>query len=198
MAYGKDTQHVEVKNVGCITFLLILAHKTALFVLVNGLVIIFAAMKDYFLSLFNYDKHASELIVNVILASDSNEKAVRLMSHLLGAQQVWYNRCTNQNAIGGAIWPDWEAGALLPIITENYVKWNSFLQGLDAAGFEKPITYTDSKGNPYSNRLSDILTHVINHGTHHRAQAGVYLKSDGAPLPLTDFIFYIRNLPNEK
>ncbi len=48
------------------------------------------------------------------------------------------------------------------------------------------------KGNEFSSRLADMITQVTNHGTHHRAQIGQLLKVDGVNLPITDYIFYIR------
>lgn len=151
-------------------------------------------MKDYFLSLFQYDKYAGELIIDAILANDGNREAARLLAHMLAAQQIWYKRCNDLPAIGGSLWPDWDAAALSTILAENHAKWVAYLSRLDSSDFETTISYRDSKGNPFSNRLTDILTHVINHGTHHRAQAGIYLKTAGITLPATDYIFYIRNL----
>jgi uncharacterized damage-inducible protein DinB len=69
----------------------------------------------------------------------------------------------------------------------------TYLDGLQPDDFEKIISYKNSRGDAFENRLSDILAHVINHGTHHRAQIGQQLKSGGLEnLPITDYIFYIR------
>ena len=49
-------------------------------------------------------------------------------------------------------------------------------------------------GAPYEDKLLGILSHVINHGTHHRAQMGQQLLFAGATeLPPTDLIFYLRD-----
>ncbi|MDB5154777.1 MAG: hypothetical protein JWR54_3528, partial [Mucilaginibacter sp.] len=55
------------------------------------------------------------------------------------------------------------------------------------------ISYKNLKGDDFENKLSDVLAHLINHGTHHRAQVGQHLKLAGVELPNTDYIFYIRN-----
>ncbi len=54
-----------------------------------------------------------------------------------------------------------------------------FLNRAEPGDFEKTISYKNSKGDDFKNRLTDILTNVINHGTHHRAQAGQHLKLAG-------------------
>jgi uncharacterized damage-inducible protein DinB len=62
--------------------------------------------------------------------------------------------------------------------------------------FERLISYKSLRGDAFENKLIDILGHVINHSTHHRAQAGQYLKIAGTDLPITDYIFYLRENMN--
>jgi uncharacterized damage-inducible protein DinB len=151
-------------------------------------------MKSYFTRLFNYDRCVNEIILKTIIAANEPEKPVQLMAHLLAAQQVWYNRCNDLPAFGGALWPDWKAGSFEQLITDNHGRWISFLNKIDDADFEKSIEYQNSKGDTFSNKLADILAHVINHGTHHRAQAGQHLKFVGTSIPMTDYILYLRQL----
>ncbi len=151
-------------------------------------------MKDYFIRLFNYDKWANQAVLNAIREADGPEKPVRLMAHLLAAQQIWLGRCKGEPVIGAALWPDWEADKFERLIRDNSDAWLNYLNTVTTADFEKNIYYKNLKGIAYQNKLVDILTHVINHGTHHRAQAGQQLKFAGAEtLPITDYIFYIRD-----
>lgn len=151
-------------------------------------------MKTYFTRLINYDRYANELILNAIIEANEPEKPVQLMAHMLTAQQVWYNRCNKLPAFGGTIWPDWKADSFELLIIDNHNKWIAFLNKIDDADFEKQIKYQNLKGEAFSNKLTDILAHLINHGTHHRAQAGQLLKLEGVSLPITDYIFYLRQL----
>ncbi len=150
-------------------------------------------MKTYFLKLFNYDQFANKAILKAIIDAGEPELAVKLMAHLLAAQQIWLNRCKGLPAIGGALWPDWKADIFEKLIDNNHTAWVDFINGLSEADFQKIIPYKNSKGDSYENQLEDVLAHLINHGTHHRAQAGQQLKLAGSEkLPLTDYIFYIR------
>lgn len=154
-------------------------------------------MKNYFTHLFDYDKFANELMVKVLLENNNSEKATQLMAHLLAAQQVWYNRCNNLPASGSPLWPDWKADTFGQTIQDNYTAWSKFIAGLKEADFERRIPYQNSKGDAFNEQLVDILAHVINHGTHHRAQAGQHLKLAGLEnLPLMDYILYVRSFPN--
>jgi uncharacterized damage-inducible protein DinB len=152
-------------------------------------------MKAYFIQLFNYDRYANQQILETILTTNNAEKAVQLIAHLLGAQQVWFKRCKGEPAVNGAIWPDWPANTMGQIIEHNHRAWINYLDDLDTDDFNKLISYKNSQGTEYKNKLVDVLAHLINHGTHHRAQAGQQLKFAGVEkLPVTDYIFYIRGL----
>jgi uncharacterized damage-inducible protein DinB len=154
-------------------------------------------MKTYFTRLFNYDCHVNKIMVETIIKAGSPVKPVQLMAHLLAAQQIWLNRCKGLPAIGGALWPDWKTDTFAGLINDNHTGWINHLDTLQPTDFEKLISYKNSKGDNFQNKLSDVLAHLINHGTHHRAQAGQHLKEAGIEiLPSTDYIFYIRALNN--
>ena len=150
-------------------------------------------MKDYFTRMFGYDLFANKILAETISKVNNPEKPVKLMAHLLAAHQIWLNRCKGLPAPGGALWPDWPADSLNDIIDQNGEAWRDYVKGLQAEDFDKVISYKNSKGEPFESKLTDVLAHVINHGTHHRAQAGQHLITAGIEkLPPTDYIFFIR------
>jgi len=119
------------------------------------------------------------------------------MSHLFTAQQTWLKRCKALPAPGGPLWPeDWEPETFASIIDNTHQEWVEYLETLAEEDFDKVVSYESSAGR-FQNTLSDIIAHVINHGTHHRAQVGQYLKLSGVQLPLTDYILYVRQLNNK-
>jgi uncharacterized damage-inducible protein DinB len=76
-------------------------------------------------------------------------------------------------------------------IEANAHGWKAYLESVH--DFNQSITYQNQSGKTYANVLSDILSHVVNHGTHHRAQIGQLLKFGGLEhLPVTDYIAYLR------
>ena len=117
------------------------------------------------------------------------------MAHLLTAQQIWLNRCKDLPPVTTALWSRGETDTFATIIKINSESWLNYLDTLHPGDFEKIINYKNSQGDSFQSKLSDILAHVINHGTHHRAQIGQQLKFSGIEgLPNTDYIFYIRQL----
>jgi uncharacterized damage-inducible protein DinB len=151
-------------------------------------------MKDYFIRLFKYDQYTNQQLLAVIRQTDNPENTIRLMGHLLAAQQRWVSRCLKEDVAQNDLFPQKETMPFEEIIANNSQKWLSFLEEIDADDLNSVITYKNTQGAEYSNTVADILTQVINHGTHHRAQIGQQLKLAGAPsLPVTDYISFIRN-----
>jgi uncharacterized damage-inducible protein DinB len=152
-------------------------------------------MKEYFARLLNYDRHENLLITGMILEAGSPQKPVQLIAHLLAAQQVWLSRCEGKPAPNNPLWPDWPADSLIHTIEHNHSGWSAFLETITDEDLDKIVSYKNSRGESFENRLIDILGHMINHGTHHRAQVGQHLKMAGVEtLPYMDYIFYIREL----
>ncbi len=154
-------------------------------------------MKNYFIRQLQYDRYANGLILNSIKDNGSPEKARAVMAHLLSSQQVWLMRCKEEKAKGEVVlWPDWPVNNFENLIAENSKSWIAFLSQLkDDDRLLRRVSYSSLKGEPFSNTLADILTHLINHGTHHRSQIVQCLKQNGAQsFPITDYIFYIREM----
>ena len=52
--------------------------------------------------------------------------------------------------------------------------------------------YKNTKGNTFENSFSQVLFHIVNHGTHHRGQINLLLKREDLPTLVNDYIFYRR------
>jgi uncharacterized damage-inducible protein DinB len=131
-------------------------------------------MKDHFIDLFQYDRFASVTILKASVEAGMPGRSAGIMAHLLVAQRLWLDRC--KTIATGA--------------------WLDFMEGLHPADFDKPISYANTKGERTEIRLVDILTQVINHGTHHRAQIGQEVKLAGIDPPNTDYFSFVRYVKN--
>jgi uncharacterized damage-inducible protein DinB len=151
-------------------------------------------MKNYFINLLNYDKYCNLLLLKLILEAGEPEKPAQLMAHLLAAQQVWLGRLQGfDNPPAAALWPAGDAKTFEQIINSNHTDWLSFVNQLVDNDMSKIISYKNFQNVLCESTMSDIFTHVINHGTHHRAQVGQHLKLAGiSALPTTDYIAFTR------
>lgn len=150
-------------------------------------------MKKHFIKMFNYDRFANRAMLDAIEAAGAPQEALRLMAHLLASQQVWLRRCKDPNFRTGPLWPDGDIENLRTINEENHQAWTGYLEERRDQDFNTTLLYVNAVGDQFSNLLSDICAHVINHGTHHRAQAGQQIKGKGVEkLPVTDYVFFLR------
>lgn len=151
-------------------------------------------MKSHFIKLFNYDRFANELISNTIIEASAPELPVKLMAHSLTAELVWLRRCKGLPNGMSSPWPDGlTAAQCAELIVQYHEAWITYLNELSDADFSKIINYQNFRGDHLQDQLSDIITQVINHSTHTRAQIGQQLKFAGVQsLPTTDYSYYLR------
>lgn len=154
-------------------------------------------MKDYLVKIFNYNHWANELILEEMAKNDVNDEyCTKLMSHMLNAQRTWYNRITkvvNENNDIWQIHPFEKLSEKNNALTELYVK---MLAKTKLSELNKKLENKNMSGEVFFNSLTDILIHVANHGSHHRAQISKRLRELGVTPPKIDYITYVRTFPD--
>jgi uncharacterized damage-inducible protein DinB len=143
--------------------------------------------------LFRYDAWASrETLASLRAAAHPPEQAVRVMAHVVGASWLWHSRLTDDPS-PLAVWPALGLAAAGEELESVTTAWNAYLARLKPAGRARTISYTNSKGEPWTSRVEDVLLHVVFHGTHHRGQIASLLRSAGAEPAYVDFIHAVRS-----
>ena len=146
-------------------------------------------MKEHFIELFEYNHHFNQKLAALIVENKTrtSEKTQKLINHLINAQQIWNARI--QNTEQSDVWQINDWSKLSGIDADNY---ETSLKILNDYDLNASIQYTNSKGETFSNKIKDILYHIINHATYHRAQIATDLKQNGIEPINTDYIFYKR------
>jgi uncharacterized damage-inducible protein DinB len=147
----------------------------------------------YFKRLFDYDHWANERVLNSWEATASpSEEAVHKISHVLVAKELWLAR------LSPAPFPDFKQALTLPqarkLNEALKERVNVYFSKLTDAQLSEKVAYKNMEGAPYETRLSDILAHMVNHGSYHRGQIALLLKKSGGPSTHTDYIGYVREL----
>ena len=149
-------------------------------------------MKAYFLKLFTYDLWAFNRILETVLTQPvQDEKIFLWLNHILNAQANWYNRCGEDRYTRG-VWELVPNDQLVKDANDLHQTWMSLISETEESEFERMVDYQNSKGTSFQSSLQDILAHVVNHGTHHRAQIAARLRDLGIAPPPTDYIFWVR------
>lgn len=144
-------------------------------------------------TLFRYTRWANGRILGTINEADSvPARAVELFSHLLRAQDVWYGRVEGTSHAELDLWVDEDLSVCAERAEASADRWQSLLEDRARNALEQPIAYTNSKGTRFETPFRDICRHVVNHGTHHRAQIALVLREANIAPPPTDYIFFVR------
>ncbi len=149
-------------------------------------------LKDHFLHLFKYNDWATRQTAESIVGlKKKNEKSQELLSHIISAQKIWLNRILKRDII---INP-WQKITSDEWIEQNLTvtsEWINLIESLQEKDFDARVEYKNTAGEKYTNTVKDIITHVINHSTYHRAQIAQLVRQSGGEPAKTDYIVYQR------
>ncbi len=139
-----------------------------------------------FAELLNYTTKADAIVIAALDKVDLPE-ANKLFSHVLTAQHIWAKRILGEQP-GKGVWEEQPKAVFEALSAENA---ELFATILTTRRLDEPIYYANAHGK-FENSLQDILFHVVNHSTYHRAQIATMLKQTGQIPPVTDFVILKR------
>lgn len=137
-----------------------------------------------------YNEWANSLLWKALMESAHSTpgSCITLFSHIVNAQVIWSCRIkgTTPNV---SVWQvnDLETCALL--LKESEKTLAQIDADIEGA---RIVKYTTSNGDYYETAVSDILIHVFNHGTYHRAQIAKEMKQHNIKPVNTDYIQFVR------
>lgn len=150
-------------------------------------------LKPHLLQSFEYARWANRRIIDALAGMDAPPEALRLLSHLLRAQQIWLGRIRGEEELP-PVWGEESLEACHEREEAGSADWLAFLEGLPEAGLQEVVVYHNSRGRRFENTVAEIAAHVVNHCTHHRAQVATLIREAGGTPPATDLVFWAREL----
>jgi uncharacterized damage-inducible protein DinB len=139
-----------------------------------------------------YGGWANEAVLRSLRAAEApSAKAIDLFAHVLGAERLWLDRIASAGA-PLPLWPDFTVEECERELAALERSWQALLSGLDPAKLAEPVSYVNSKGEPWTSTVLDILQHIVLHGSYHRGQIAAAIRSGGDMPPYTDFIHCVR------
>lgn len=148
-------------------------------------------MKDYFVRLYQYNQWANGRVLGALESQKvDNEKILTLMSHVVSALFIWLSRIEGKSPDAYPLWKQYPLEELLKMNDEITKRWIKFVEGTD--NFNRELVYNNYVGDPYKNNVEQIMIHLVNHSTYHRAQVALLLRQQGLEPINTDFITYDR------
>jgi uncharacterized damage-inducible protein DinB len=108
--------------------------------------------------------------------------------HALSAQQVWLGRWT---VTAPQVPPnDASLATLRDVYAGTHAALRAFLASLDGDRLAGNVAYVDARGIAQQRPLWQTMLHVVNHGTHHRAETALLLTALGKPPRQLDYVFF--------
>ncbi len=152
-------------------------------------------MKKHFIDLFKYNDWANQRIIITLEENESDDyQMLLLLSHLISSQIVWLNRIKDLPTSPFPLWEKYKLRELKTMNEESTSNWLNFIAKHKVDTFTELIFYKNSKGKKFESTLREIMTHVVNHSTYHRAQMVNIMKQKQIQPPVTDYIAYRRLL----
>jgi uncharacterized damage-inducible protein DinB len=151
-------------------------------------------LKDHFIHLFKYNDWATRQTAESIVGlKKKNEKSQELLSHIISAQKIWLNRILKRDIIINP-WQKITSDEWIEQNTRVTSEWINLIESFQEKDFDARVEYKNIAGEKYTNTVKDIITHVINHSTYHRAQIALLIRQSGGEPAKTDYIVYQRML----
>lgn len=154
-------------------------------------------MKEHLLELLGYHGWATRNILNHMAKLPSHlyqESLVsvfpslsQVVNHMYDVDQIWYARI-NKDYQRVERDLDNIRNALSAFESLHHEMVN-FVRTQDP---RMTIHYQNSKGESFTNRLEEIIHHIVNHGTYHRGNIAAMLRQLGQTGVSTDYIYYLR------
>ena len=114
------------------------------------------------------------------------------LRHTVFAQRIWLARWRGET-------PRYDEQLTVPwpqAFAETHNAVRAYVGGLSDTGADRVVRYTDLRGNHREIPLAHAITHVVNHGTAHRAETGLLLERLGrSPGDLDYTVFHFQHPP---
>lgn len=113
-----------------------------------------------------------------------------VLGHLASADEVWFARIKEE-----------EPPSLAAKSFSSIEQASNHITGLQSrirqhltsiSDFEKRVIYRNTMGQEFQNSISEIIQHVVNHGTYHRGNITTILRYLGHSGIMTDYIAFLR------
>ncbi len=164
-------------------------------------------LRGHFLERFRHDWWANETLLDFLEGRAAGgtfahsrgwERACHLFGHLLASELIWLGRVEESQDKMEPVWGARDLDELRGLYGRARSRWEIFLEALGAKDLSRVVSYENTLGQQYSNSLIQIIAHVLNHSTHHRAQVLAVLRGMDLEPPALDYMVYLRLPPSAR
>jgi uncharacterized damage-inducible protein DinB len=148
-------------------------------------------VKSYFERLMHYDIWANREALESIRKAAAPPRSLRWMAHIIGAEYLWLARLSGQTP-PLPVWPNLSVEGCDRRLDDLAQQLIEVLLELTPERLEVEVSYINSKGEPWSSTVQDILTHLTIHSAYHRGQIAADIRAANREPAYTDYIHAVR------
>ncbi|MFM9873127.1 MAG: DinB family protein [Fimbriimonadaceae bacterium] len=140
--------------------------------------------KEFFEGCLDYEAWANEQWMNTLVRFEDRKRATAIMQHIVGCYGGWITKMDDWTN------PDDEDIDLERDMPDLLRRWRRVLR---ENSLDTPYDFQSRSGKDRQILLSEVLHHVLNHGTYHRGQLRGLAEAEGmVDFPETDIAsFYV-------
>jgi uncharacterized damage-inducible protein DinB len=139
--------------------------------------------------LLTYDHWANrEDLSRLRTTEHAPRRCTEILAHIIATEWLWLARLRHEPQ-KMSVWPAFSLDSCaaqlepLPDACRDY---------LATADLDGEIRYTNTRGEAFVSRVSDVLLHVPLHGSYHRGQIAMLIRNGGEEPAYTDYIHCTR------
>ena len=138
-----------------------------------------------------YHSWAMDILFNHLGAQpELPPDCLKLLQHIVNAESIWTSRVFGETPLVG-VWEERPLPDCLKLHQESAAKLAALIR--NEADLDRAVSYVNSQGKAFTNSVHDIVIHLLNHGTYHRAQIAKGLRTHSLEPVNTDYITYARS-----
>lgn len=115
---------------------------------------------------------------------------MNLLSHIANAQVIWTSRIRGSEP-SVSVWQLHDLDTCKIMLQQSAEDLKEIVEKGEM--HDQVVKYKTFSGDSFETSLTDILLHVFNHGTYHRAQIAKEMKLQGIEPINTDYILFVRS-----
>ncbi len=159
--------------------------------------------KEYFVTLYDYNYWVNDRVLRAAGQVNDAQFVAKTMHsygslrgtlvHILSAEWIWlqrFNSISPKNILREHDFPT--LASLQARWNEEAQKMRAFIGGLKEDDLTRIVRYNTLEGDPFEHPLWEMLAHLVNHGTQHRAEAAAMLTDFGHSPGDVDLIMFVR------
>ncbi len=157
--------------------------------------------KSYFVVLSDYQQWANDRLFAALGSLDPAQLSSpqglffgsihHTTDHIMQVGRLWCARLRGepyQADYKRILYPDWNQ--LIEMTQSQSAELSLLLEARDEAFFDERLAFTSSNGQAREMWVRDVLTHMMNHQTHHRGQISAVITRLGGTAPEMDYFYY--------